>query len=740
MATINSSRVPVRNPTDSPYNRACDACRHHKVRCLPDTTVPDSKICQRCAKANRECLFTAPQKRKQRKRTDTRVAELEREVQAMRALFDVRKKAVKEEAQVLSLGMSASGSHSDGKNSDSFQPGGSTVVASAAASPPVHYDWPSNAPLPQPSPQPIPPPSMAQPFDVVDRGIITMDQARELFEIYCRDLTPHFPAVVFPDSTDLEELRISRPTLFLAAIAAASGKVDPHLYSTLHSEVITAYAHRTLVLSEKNLELVQSMLITVIWYYPPGTFRQLKFFEYISMATAMAMEIGIGSTSKRSKTASPAGPEATSMTSEDILAEELLDLEKRRTYLACYLASTTVAMNLRRPTMLRYSKRTGDCIEVLSQSPNASWADKEMSRWGKLVVIAEEVNSSFSFDDPAGIVSLSEPRVQLMLKGFERRVEAWKKEVDAEGGIHVSLLFMYRHMGIYIHELSMHDDHLPEDFKPPYRMNSIFVNEANRANTAQYIDSLAACITSAQNTLDLFLSTDIETLRCFPVFTYVRMLYSMVVLVKLQTSANATTSPIGGAIDSPSLRIDEYFERLINHLMLAVGPVEFRSAYTFCGGIMRLRKWHKDQEVQSSVLGGEEPLAKTLFNPNDALTPPGVYADTSENPASAENIASTMQLSDKMDESNHCVFATVGPMASPAPISDNGFQYSNTNMRGDEDLMAMYNDMGNSYDGDIQDWDPSMINTTDLSDFEMDDTLYSWFGMPNTGSGNSNSS
>src|SRR3954464_13230078 len=73
-------------------NRACDACRQHKVRCLPDdSTSSSSKTCQRCFRTDRRCVFTVPQKRKQRKRTDTRVAELEREVQAMRALFEGQK-------------------------------------------------------------------------------------------------------------------------------------------------------------------------------------------------------------------------------------------------------------------------------------------------------------------------------------------------------------------------------------------------------------------------------------------------------------------------------------------------------------------------------------------------------------------------------------------------------------------------------------------------------------------------
>lgn len=67
-------------------NRACEACRNSKVRCLagPD---PSSNQCQRCAKAGRTCIFAAPVKRRQRKRTDVRVAELEKEIKKMQSLI-----------------------------------------------------------------------------------------------------------------------------------------------------------------------------------------------------------------------------------------------------------------------------------------------------------------------------------------------------------------------------------------------------------------------------------------------------------------------------------------------------------------------------------------------------------------------------------------------------------------------------------------------------------------------------
>ncbi|KAL8958539.1 MAG: hypothetical protein Q9193_004425 [Seirophora villosa] len=78
------------HPSSSPHNlpktpvRACESCRARKVRCLPE----DSKACQRCARSGRECVYTAPEKRRRRKRTDTRVAELEHMVHMLAARLE----------------------------------------------------------------------------------------------------------------------------------------------------------------------------------------------------------------------------------------------------------------------------------------------------------------------------------------------------------------------------------------------------------------------------------------------------------------------------------------------------------------------------------------------------------------------------------------------------------------------------------------------------------------------------
>ncbi|KGQ11902.1 hypothetical protein BBAD15_g2339 [Beauveria bassiana D1-5] len=72
--------------TDPKKLRACEACRGLKVRCEPD---PNDGPCRRCKKANRRCVVTAPTRKRQRK-TDSRVSELEKKIDALTASLQAR--------------------------------------------------------------------------------------------------------------------------------------------------------------------------------------------------------------------------------------------------------------------------------------------------------------------------------------------------------------------------------------------------------------------------------------------------------------------------------------------------------------------------------------------------------------------------------------------------------------------------------------------------------------------------
>ncbi|KAI9841773.1 MAG: hypothetical protein M1838_003418 [Thelocarpon superellum] len=85
--TSDVGHATVPSPLDSAHDpkrpRACESCRGLKVRCDTDRTNPDGP-CRRCAKAGRACVVTVPS-RKRQKKSDSRVAELEKKIDALTA-------------------------------------------------------------------------------------------------------------------------------------------------------------------------------------------------------------------------------------------------------------------------------------------------------------------------------------------------------------------------------------------------------------------------------------------------------------------------------------------------------------------------------------------------------------------------------------------------------------------------------------------------------------------------------
>ena len=86
-AALLPPRIAGDGPNDPKRPRACEACRGLKVRCEPD---PVKGTCRRCAKAGRQCIVTVPS-RKRQKKTDSRVAELEKKIDALTASLHATK-------------------------------------------------------------------------------------------------------------------------------------------------------------------------------------------------------------------------------------------------------------------------------------------------------------------------------------------------------------------------------------------------------------------------------------------------------------------------------------------------------------------------------------------------------------------------------------------------------------------------------------------------------------------------
>lgn len=73
-----------------------------------------------------------------------------------------------------------------------------------------------------------------------------------------------------------------------------------------------------------------------------------------------------------------------------------------------------------------------ECLDIFQNSPDALPSDRSLTHWLKLARIGEEVSFQFSMDDPVTSLSLHDPKVQYALKGFEKQMDQWRREIPSE--------------------------------------------------------------------------------------------------------------------------------------------------------------------------------------------------------------------------------------------------------------------------------------------------------------------
>lgn len=469
--------------------RACEACRGLKVRCEPDPN--DEGPCKRCRKAGRNCVVTMPT-RKRQKKTDSRVAELEKKIDALTASLQARATPVG--GQTYAQGHSIADSPrnvtpkpsndcstpASSYNNANWKPSGHPPAwglfastqplmpqASTAEQTPDHASsarsMSATTPAPatgqkrkfsdgreaaadQSHPEETPAEALAAYLtrakggDIVDRGIITMDKATELFARYNDHMVTHLPAVIFQPGFTAAELRKTKPILFLAIMAVASAE-SIALQKILQKEMMLTFAEKVILSGEKSLELVQAINVGVIWYWPPEHFEELKFYQLVHMSAVMAIDIGLGQKFKQRRGlvmpdtwrptpgTSIAGPMPQS---RRWTPPDSTSLESRRTWLTCYFLSANTSMALHRPNLIRWNAFMDESLQLLQTSPDAAPSDAYFCHLVWAHHLSEEVGVQFALDDPSTDINMNDPRTQYILRGLEQNLKQYKEKVPSD--------------------------------------------------------------------------------------------------------------------------------------------------------------------------------------------------------------------------------------------------------------------------------------------------------------------
>ena len=359
-------------------------------------------------------------------------------------------------------------------------------------------------------------------------------------------------------------------------------------------------------------------------------FDQLKFHQYIHMAATMALDLGLGKRPRNRRTNRPPKPsvipdyEPHQLVGERTLATpqnaapDSTTLESRRTLLACYLQCASVSLSLRLPNALRFTSYMGECLDVLETSPDAAPTDKRFIAWIRIQRIIEDCVNAFGLDDPESTVSLEDIRIQNMLKGFEKQMEEFRRTIQP-GVMNAFLDVNYHVNNIFMHEICLHPDHDPEDFRPPFYVATAFTSQIPAKRHPAYVNAVMQCVTSAQAIITRFLEMPLEIVRALPALIYVRTIYSCVVLIKLEVSARAPSSELASVLNYEHLAVSVYLQRILAHMVAIVGN-EGKNIISakFLMILKRLFEWYRTYRTSIDA-GSDQMQHQAPFEPAKAM-------------------------------------------------------------------------------------------------------------------------
>ncbi|QKX63283.1 uncharacterized protein TRUGW13939_10452 [Talaromyces rugulosus] len=537
-----------------PYRpRACDVCRCLKTRCEPHPN-PAIKPCQKCADLGRTCIIS-PSDRKRKKRTDTRVAELEAKIDTLMGALQA------------SAGQQTQ-PHDDNTRSNSQQRVPTDLLGhkncccgclSSVPSPSIPPGIGTPSPAQKPG-DPIDNQIRESQGDAISRGIVDMESARAAFERYVSELSPVMPMVVFPPRTTMENVRSEKPILFWAIVATSINTIKPDVQPILMQETYRTFGEYIFARRQKSLELVQAMIICCLWYSSPERIEELNVYQLVHSAVIMAIDIGMNKQVPKKKMTFRSIQEATRRIPISFNAD---GIETRRTWICLYFLSALVSICYKREILLRWNNHTDECLEIMEGSTETVPSDASLLHWLKLGHIMEQVSTHFALDQGSNAFKLEDPRVQYTLKAYEKLLKQWGEGIYKVTSMTIQQKLMRQAaqlVKIHMHEVGIHFELDDIIFRPASGLSAAEIHSGERIN------SLISCVTSVHKTLDISFSIDIKDAFKIPTIFIARTNYCAVILMRMSVIAfrvKAQVNPIYAPVD---LKAEYYIDKLVERI------------------------------------------------------------------------------------------------------------------------------------------------------------------------------
>lgn len=140
--------------------------------------------------------------------------------------------------------------------------------------------------------------------------------------------------------------------------------------------------------------------------------------------------------------------------------------------------------------------------------------------------------------------------------------------------------------------MALQSETVSDQWRPPFNTEALRDGIVNSEPlSAAHINALSACLTAIDGIFNTFLSMEVLSIRCLPVFNFMRVAYGVVILIKMYFSASSPGSEMGKVIHKDNMRVEYYLEALLDKFRATAADNKCRPAAKFLVVLAMLRSW-----------------------------------------------------------------------------------------------------------------------------------------------------
>ncbi|KAH9810748.1 hypothetical protein Tdes44962_MAKER05979 [Teratosphaeria destructans] len=516
------SQVSVQQPGGRRSVRSCLTCSKAKAKCVkkPGTTICERyngvvaraiQSLARCSRLKKDCSTREPSIRKRKSTKTSRAAQLEQLENKIEHLVNALSASQNSNSQPSPPSSVSDNGPSQRSTSqqeviDSLCIGLPesrddcsilSNVRHSVTSATLHTSSPHNSLQVS---RPGLPTISSNDYDQLGVG---MHEAELLLARWRRLMAPMFPFVVVPEGVTARQLKNSKP-LLLHTIVTVAYFHDLTKQQVMVKQLTRNVSERILINNEKNLGILQSLLVFVSWYHPHIFWGQ-QVTNLLHLAMSMILELGFdhapGSCSdfKGATAKAMAGPNS---------VHRVPTLEEHRVLLGTFYLASMLGSSFKKMDSPKWTKYMTACLDNLVQAREYD-SDLLLVQLVRLQHLAEDITQ---------IDASATTPVQLYAKAFEAELNHIKQSDPCVNRMpeDQQLRMQYLTTEIFIWEVSLRA-----------------VQENEGEGLRDHIEGLHRCVSAIKAYIDEYFALPIDSYLTLPFSTFGQCAHAFITLKRI---------------------------------------------------------------------------------------------------------------------------------------------------------------------------------------------------------------